>query len=251
MDAIINTLVSFDEHGTIIKPDVYKAQMCNAIAASLNKDGVLAYLLEGPCENSVKVRENMGRADTLGMVAAAAVVGNEAALLFFADKVRSTLTSRELYGTPLLAAAVNRQARAASIIFRRIESEVTKIEAREHLWSTIATCMTIQRVAMLPTLLTWYYRLDPSPMDVSSTKETMTSWAMRSGNIDALRICYDPIIDPRHGVKTCIVWLREVCKYGHAVIIRFLLFEAPPPRFKPWTVSQRLALSLQSAATYG
>jgi hypothetical protein len=142
MDATINTLVSFDEHGSIIKPDVYKAQLCNAIAASLYNDDVLAYLLEGPYENSVKVRENMCRADTLGMVASAAAVGNEVALLFFADKVRSTLTSSELYGTPLLAAAVNGQARAASIIFRRIESEVTKKKAREHLWSTIATCMT-------------------------------------------------------------------------------------------------------------
>jgi hypothetical protein len=90
---------------------------------------------------------------------------------------------------------------------------------------------------MLPTLLTWYYRLDPSLMDVSSTKETVMSWATRTGNIDALRICYDLIIDPRHGVKTCIIWFSEVCKYGHADIIRFFLSEAAPPRCKHWTAS--------------
>jgi hypothetical protein len=129
MNATTNTLLSFGDYGTITKPDVYKAQLCNAIAASLSSDDVLAYLLEGPYETLVKVRENMDRADTLGMVAVAATVGNEAVLLYFADKVQSTMTSSELYGTPLLAAAVNGQARAASIIFGRIEWEATKKEA--------------------------------------------------------------------------------------------------------------------------
>jgi hypothetical protein len=90
------------------------------------------------------------------MLAAAAAVGNQPALLFFVNKVRSAVTYSELYGSPLLAAAVNGQVQAAAFIFEQLSPSDN---VSQHLWRTIDTCMQQRRTAMLPTLLGWYYSL--------------------------------------------------------------------------------------------
>jgi hypothetical protein len=95
-------------------PEIHKERLCNAVAASLTNEDVLAYQLDGPYHNSVVVRANMGRADMMGMLSAGAATDNEGAMMLFIDQVWSESTSSEICGTPLLAAAVNGQVRATS-----------------------------------------------------------------------------------------------------------------------------------------
>lgn len=120
IDATVDFLLPFTKGYTNTSRDTCRAQLCNTVAAVLSCDDIIAYLMEGPYDDSVVVRDNMGRADTVGMLAAAAAMANEPALLFFVDKVRSVATYSELYGSPLLAAAVNGQVQAATLIIEHL-----------------------------------------------------------------------------------------------------------------------------------
>ncbi|KAH6858429.1 hypothetical protein B0T12DRAFT_483761 [Alternaria alternata] len=56
------------------------------MSAALSVNDILAYLRDGPYDDSISVRKNMGRADTVGMLAAAAAVNSEPALRFLVGK---------------------------------------------------------------------------------------------------------------------------------------------------------------------
>jgi hypothetical protein len=253
MNATIAYLQSFTGDDSKSTADIYKWQLCTAIAASLPSQRVIDYLLEGPHSDSTKVRKNMGRADTIGMLAAAAAVGNEPALRFFINKVRSESAVSELYGTPLLAAAVSGQVWATAFILERMRDETLELQ----LWTTIKTCMETHHVAMLPTLLTWYYSRH-STKNLRSTKAQVALWALKTGNLEVLRLSFSVIkryqrrhrfwmCDPGHGL------FRMACSYGQQHIIHYFLNDgAPPPcKHKHWPASRHLTLGLQLAATNG
>ena len=199
-------------------------QLCNAVAAALPHDDIIAYLLEGPYEDSVKVRDNMGRADTVGMLTAACAVGNKPALRFLVDKVRSVATSSELYGSPLLAAAVNGQTWSANFIFGRMRTDE---HASARLWYIIERCMKMRRDIMLPTLLTWYYGLPYSGQDRAYVRARCKAWAIETGNVEV--VCFhtpNQLLVRNYSCEYCRnsqQHFKLACKHGHLSVIRFFL----------------------------
>jgi hypothetical protein len=122
MHATINYLGSFCGNLIQCQQDTCKRQLCIAIATSILTNDVLALLHNGPYEGSVKVRDNMYRADTVRMLAAVVAVCSMSALHCLINKVRSASISSELYSTPLIAAAANGQIGTAVFIFAYMES---------------------------------------------------------------------------------------------------------------------------------
>jgi hypothetical protein len=174
----IDETIAYLERFLLCKPDsrqaVYMEQLCNAVTVALSNGYIVTYLINGTYTKSVKVRDNMERADTAGMLAAAAAaVGNKPASMYFVDKVWNKSTRSELFAIPLVAATVNIQTWAASFIFKymKIDSKVT-----QQLWYAITLCMKKrpwQCDTMLPTLLQWFYSLDLSEKNVSSSQGTV------------------------------------------------------------------------------
>lgn len=225
IDATVEFLLPFAHDYSEVQKETCRAQLCNTVAAVLSCEDIIAYLTEGPYDDSVVVRDNMGRSDTIGMLAAAAAVGNQPALLFFVNKVRSAATYSELYGSPLLAAAVNGQVQAAAFIFEHLSPSD---DVRQHLWRTIDTCMQQRRTAMLPTLLGWYYSFRAPIEIIRARKLHCRAWAIRTGNLEVLQMCDVPAkpINRHHVWANCrpaysdFLW---ACKCGHAAVIQYLL----------------------------
>jgi hypothetical protein len=86
MDATITFLMKFSYDRSSALRMRYKATLCNAIAAALPLNAILLYLDHGPYDKSKKVRANMSRSDTTGMLAAAAAVNSLPALRFWSAK---------------------------------------------------------------------------------------------------------------------------------------------------------------------
>ncbi|KAF2824691.1 hypothetical protein CC86DRAFT_45976 [Ophiobolus disseminans] len=232
IDATISFLQSFAGGETNSDANVHKFRLCTAITASLPHEDVLAYLLDGPYTTSPIVRENMGRADTLGMLCAAAATGNDAALLFYIDKVRSVAARSELYGTPLLAAAVNGQLRTASLIYEYMWQVEPDYVAQ--LWRTIELCLHTRHAAILPTLLGWYFECDHFVLDSLRAKRRVADWAVKTGNVQVLHMCYERVetLPQRHEKERCNpghTAFNSSCTCGHAPIIRYFLTHAAPP----------------------
>jgi hypothetical protein len=78
---------------------------------------ILLYLDHGPYDQSKKIRANMGRSDTTGILAVAAAVNSLPALRFLAGKVRHLALCSELYGAPLLAATANEYVTATCFLY--------------------------------------------------------------------------------------------------------------------------------------
>jgi hypothetical protein len=152
MDATIKLLLCFSPIEVQGQTDLYKRQLCIAIATAVRSEDILAYLENGPYPDSAQVNEDMARTDGTGVLAAAAAVGCLPALAFFVDRVdrvASVENSSELHGTPLLAAASNSQD-AAEFIFER--HQVDTDAGGQYAWSTLKMCMQKRRVALLPQL---------------------------------------------------------------------------------------------------
>jgi hypothetical protein len=150
MEATVDFLMDFSYYKTQSQRERHRLALCNAMSAALSVNDILAYLRDGRYDDSISVRKNMGRADTIGMLAAAAAVNSEPALRFLVGKVRDIGQRSELYGTPLTAAAVNGHKYASSIIYERFEDSRHQWD---QLYGTINTCMYKQRATMLPTFM--------------------------------------------------------------------------------------------------
>jgi hypothetical protein len=252
MDATIAFLQSFTGDDSKNTAELYKRHLCNAIAASLSNQNVIAYLLDGPYKHSVKVRKNMGRADKIGVLAAAAAVGNEPVLRVFINKVRSESASSELYGTPFLAAAVNGQIQAAAFILERMSFETSGTQ----LWTTIKQCMETRHIDMLPTLFTWYYARSRGH-EISRTKQQIARWAIKTGNLEVLQLSFKKAVklNPNHDASACDPGhdlFTMACRFGHQNIIHYFLKDGAPPRCsKHGSSSHHLTLGIQLAATHG
>lgn len=114
--ATIDFLISISWDKSTKQRTAYESALCNAVTAAVSQEGIIAYLCDGPYHDSVKVRENMARADTIGMLAAAAAIDCEPALRFLVNKVYNVSTCNELYRAPFQATAVNNSVKAASFI---------------------------------------------------------------------------------------------------------------------------------------
>jgi hypothetical protein len=256
IEATIKYLESFLLSESETRQAAYKSQLCNALTTALDNDRVITYLLEGPYNDSVKIRDDMGRADTAGMLAAAAAVGNKPALMYLAGKVYNISSSSKLYGVPLVAAAVNGQMWAASFIFERIKLNV---KATQQLWYAIVICMKRRpwlHDAMLPTLLAWFFSLNPSATDYQKIRGQCASWAIKTGNVDVLQICHTPDVRPSRGLH-CEDCSREycefqkACRYGHASVIRFFLNQDTAQVRHRRITQISLTLGLGIAAAHG
>ncbi|KAH8625640.1 hypothetical protein IG631_19519 [Alternaria alternata] len=86
MEATVDFLMDFSYYKMQSQRERYRLALCNAMSAALSVNDILAYLRDGPYDDSISVRKNMGRADTIGMLAAAAAVNSEPALRFLVGK---------------------------------------------------------------------------------------------------------------------------------------------------------------------
>jgi hypothetical protein len=190
------------------------------MSAALTVNDILAYLCEGPFDDSIKVRRNMGRADTIGMLAAAAAVNSGPALRFLVGKVRDVGQRSELYGTPLTAAAVNGHLYSATFIYEHMEGGVP---VWNQLYEAIDTCMYKQRATILPILMGWYLKHCDSAKLLKESKHIWTDWAISRGELDVLHLCYDPSHATmcKRQLKATPFYLA--CQHGHANIIQYFL----------------------------
>jgi hypothetical protein len=220
MDATVDFLMDFSFYKTQAQRVRYRLALCVTISAALCVDDILAYLCDGPYDDSIKVRKNMGRADTVGMLAAAAAVNSEPALRFLVGKVHDVGLRSELYSTPLTAAAVNGHFFSSAFIYDCLKNGVHK---RNQLYNAIDICMFKQRAIILPTLMKWYLEYCHSGSLKRVAKEGWTDWAILKGELDVLRFCYDH----EHGVRCQrrleVTPFRLACEYGHAHVIQYLL----------------------------
>ncbi|RYO18417.1 hypothetical protein AA0121_g5087 [Alternaria tenuissima] len=175
MEATVDFLMDFSYYKTQSQRERYRLALCSAMSAALSVNDILAYLRDGPYDDSISVRKNMGRADTVGMLAAAAAVNSEPALRFLVGKVRDIGQRSELYGTPLTAAAVNGHKYASSIIYERFEDSRRQWD---QLYETIDTCMYKQRATMLPTFMGWYLKSCDSGRAIYDAKYERCKWAI-------------------------------------------------------------------------
>jgi hypothetical protein len=220
MDATVDFLMDFSFYKTQAQRVRYRSALCVAMSAALCVDDILAYFCDGPYDDSIKVRKNMGRADTVGMLAAAAAVNSEPALRFLVGKVHDVGLRSELYSTPLTAAAVNGHLYSSAFIYDCLENGVHK---RNQLYNAIDICMFKQRTIILPTLMDWYLKYYHLGSLKQVAKEGWTDWAISKGELNVLRFCYDP----EHGVRCQrrleVTPFRLACAYGHAHVIQYLL----------------------------
>jgi hypothetical protein len=252
MDATIDHLLSLSKSRFPGQRDVYKEQICIATATALPSHDILAYLQDEPYRGSVKVKPNVDRADPVGMLAAAAATGNQTALRFLIGKVRSASTSSEVYGTPLLAAAANGHVRVARFIYRRMRGGVQRGgKLRSKLWYAIELCIRKGRVAMLPTLLEWYLRLPTSPNKVFESKAWFLNWAIQTGNLEILKMCYDQAPRADHNCGLKMNEFRDACYFGHTNIIEYFLSQSVPQLCKWKHDSFHLTRGLWAAAERG
>lgn len=223
LDATIEFLSSFVYYTSQTKN--YRSELCNAMATALSTRDTLAYLKQGPYDDSVKVRANMGRSDTIGMLAAAATVGSEAAVLFLIDKVRSVSTCSELLGTPLLAACANGKIMIARILFDRMVQ--TEEGALSQVWYIVESLMETRRNAMLSTLLDWYFSLRPDNMRGRRRKQrNCLNWALINGDLKVFQLCLDRCTGGPCSCGLDRPVFRTACEYGHADIVKYLIDNA-------------------------
>jgi hypothetical protein len=235
VDATLNFLLSFSPCEFPTQRQTYKHALCTAIFAALSPHDIFAYLSDGPYPDSARVRANMGRADPVGMLAAAAAVDCEPAMRFLIEKVPGVAACSELYGAPLLAAAVNGHARAAEFLFLYMAEDERVAKQLAH---TIETCMEKQCDALLPLLISWWLHL-PLPKTkilrneqrklLGKNKDRWLEWGAKKGNLEIVNLCWTP---PEHYYKgTCTLThsaFKLACKNGHAQIIqRFILLADP------------------------
>lgn len=227
MEATVDFLMEFSYYQSQAQRERYRLALCNAMSAALSVDDILAYLCQGPFNDSVKVRKNMGRADTVGMLAAAAAVNSEPALRFLVGKVYDVGLRSELYGTPLTAAAVNGHLYSASFIYERMEKRFYK---RKQLHNAINACMFEQRTTILPTLMSWYLKHCYSGRLIKEAKRGWIDWAVRNGEMDVLRFSYYPEDAINYIRRLEPTPFHSACRYGHTHIIQYLLQADPTLR---------------------
>ncbi|RYN51230.1 hypothetical protein AA0114_g5514 [Alternaria tenuissima] len=156
MEATVDFLMDFSYYKTQSQRERYRLALCSAMSAALSVNDILAYLRDGPYDDSISVRKNMGRADTIGMLAA--------------------------------AAAVNGHKYASSIIYERFEDSRRQWD---QLYETIDTCMYKQRATMLPTFMGWYLKSCDSGRAIYDAKYERCKWAIIRGELDVVRRCYN------------------------------------------------------------
>ncbi|KAI4950501.1 hypothetical protein J4E91_004384 [Alternaria rosae] len=220
MEATVNFLMEFSYDQTQAQRERYRLALCNAMSAALSVKEILACLYFGPSDDSVKVRKNMGRIDTVGMLAAAAAVNSEPALRFLLDKVYDAGLRSQLYGTPLTAAAVNGHLHSATFIYERMENGVYK---HNQLYDAIDTCMNKHHATILPTLMSWYLEYCNSKRSTREAKQGWADWALLNGVLDVLHFCYDPKNALRCKRRLEATPFFLACQYGHAPVIQYLL----------------------------
>jgi hypothetical protein len=227
MEATINFLTEFSYYQTQPWRKRYRLTLCNALSVAQAVDDILAYLCEGPFDDLIKVRRNMGHADTIGMLAVAAAVNNEPARRFLVGKVRGVGQRSELYGTPLTAAAVNGHLSSATFIYEHMEGGAP---VWNQLYEAIDTCMYKQRAIVLPTLMSWYLKHCDSAKLLKQSKHIWTDWAISRGELDVLHLCYNPSHATmcKRQLKATPFYLA--CQHGHAHIIQYLLHVDPTLR---------------------
>ncbi|RYO65146.1 hypothetical protein AA0113_g5227 [Alternaria arborescens] len=190
------------------------------MSAALSVNDILAYLRHGRYDDSISVRKNMGRADTIGMLAAVAAVNSEPALRFLVDKVRDIGQRSELYGTPLTAAAVNGHKYASSIIYERFEDSRHQWD---QLYETIDICMYKQHATMLPTFIGWYLKSCDSERAIYDAKYEWCKWAIVRGELDVVRRCYNFKRAIKSDRQLRLTPFYLACEHGHVHIIQYFL----------------------------
>jgi hypothetical protein len=230
INATIEFLMGFSYYQTQAVRERYRLALCNAISTSHSVNHMLLYLCVGPYSNSVTVRTNISRSDTFGMLAAAAAVNSLPALRFLVGKVRDTSLSSEVYGTPPTAAATNGNLEAATFLCEYM-NDTTSV--RQYLHNTISTCTSKPRRIDGPTLawlMHWYLERCTKSRTIETKNSQMIDWAIRTGDIDVLRLCYTRDQIPIWG---CILSSYEfllACEYGHVLIVQFFLEYVPCPK---------------------
>jgi hypothetical protein len=253
MDATIKLLLCFSPIEVQGQTDLYKRQLCIAIATAVRSEDILAYLENGPYPDSAQVNEDMARTDGTGVLAAAAAVGCLPALAFFVDRVdrvASVENSSELHGTPLLAAASNSQDIAAEFIFER--HQVDTDAGGQYAWSTLKMCMQKRRVALLPQLFEWFCNGGPMDPKIRSRKRSAcVRWALKTDNVDFLLQCA-PNYGQSHVSKTnrCGLWhpnFRRACENGNSGMVKWYLDNGTPCLCRHDSGSSHLAKGLKLA----
>ncbi|KAF1834794.1 ankyrin [Decorospora gaudefroyi] len=223
MDATLNFLMDFSFYKSREQRERYKAALCIAISTALSLHDIVAYLDHGPYDNSVKIRKNMYRADTIGMLAAAAAVNNEQALCYLVNKVRSVSTCSELYGAPLLAAAANGHVKAAVFLYDHMQDEE---RLRGQLQYTINQCILKGRATLLPLLISWLLPL-LSKREQRRAIRSWKAWAAGTGNIDVMHMFWKP--GARPGGMLCVLGhpqFRQACALGHTDMVQYFIDRA-------------------------
>jgi hypothetical protein len=138
--------------------------------------------------------------------------------------------SSEVYGTPLTAAATNGNLEAATFLCEYMDNTTSVLQ---YLHNTISTCTSKRRRIDGPTLawlMHWYLERCTKPRTIDTKKSQMIDWAIRTGDIDVLRLCYTRDQIPIWG---CILSSYEfllACEYRHVPIVQFFLDYIPCPK---------------------
>jgi hypothetical protein len=213
MDATITFLMKFSYDRSSALRMRYKAALCNAIAAALPLNAILLYLDHGPYDESKKVRENMGRSDTTGMLAAAAAVNSLPALRFLAGKVRHLALCSELYGAPLLTAAANENITATCFLYDYLK-DTERFSCQLHY--TIELCFVKHcGDTLLPILIGWYLPL-LRKYTRRIAKKYYANWAVAAGYLEVLQMCWQEKLTGRSRICTLDHhYFYKACERGH------------------------------------
>jgi hypothetical protein len=103
----------------------------------------------------------------------------------------------------------------------------------QYLHNTISTCTSKRRRIDGPTLawlMHWYLERCTKPRTIDTKKSQMIDWAIRTGDIDVLRLCYTRDQIPIWGCILSSYELLLACEYRHVPIVQFFLDYIPCPK---------------------
>jgi hypothetical protein len=222
MEATVDFLMDFSYYKTLPQRERYRLALCNAVSAALSVDDMLAYLCDGPYDDPISIRKNMGRADTVGMLAAAAAaaVNSEPALRFLVGKVHDVGQRSELNGTLLTATAINGHKYATTFIYEHYEDSRCQWNQS---YEAIDTCMYKQRATILPTLTDWYLKRYDSGKAICDAKHEWNKWAIARGELDMVRHCYNFKRATKSKRELRLTPFYLACEYGHGHMLKYFL----------------------------